>query len=113
MADRTNRLPKRMKIKALVGQSMTIELDKLYDGTIEAWMKKDPKKADHREFVIRTNQDNKTELLLTKANASDIGDELVEGKWHFDVRFTPTGGTEDDEKVIYWGTILFYENITD
>lgn len=118
MADGTNRLPKRMFIKALTGQGLTIPLDKLYEGTITAWMKKDPKKAAYRTFGVRTNDDNKTEIFLTKSNASDTfeNDVLVEeiaGKWYFDVRFVPTGGTEDDEKVIFGGKILFYDNITD
>ena len=103
-------------VKALRGQSLTIDLGKTFTGTITAWMKKSPNDVIYRSFTTTDNRN----LFLSKEKTQDYYDETtlellseVSGKWYFDVRQLPTGGTTEDEKVIFTGTILFEDNITD
>ena len=103
-------------VKALRGQSLLIDLGKTFEGTITAWMKRDPKDTVYRSFEVRDNR----YLFLSKAKSQDFYNsetlELqskVEGKWYFDVRQLPTAGTEEEEAILLRGVIDFSNNITD
>lgn len=104
-------------IKALRGESLTIDLGKTYTGTLEAWMKKDPTDTTYRSFTIVDNR----YLFLPKEKAQDYYDivsgdliEKVEGKWFWDVRYSPEGSTNvDDEEIIFTGTLSFSNQVTD
>ena len=101
-------------VKALRGESLTIDLGKSYQGTMTAWMKKNPNDSTYRSFDITNNR----YLVLSKTKASDYYNEYeelveaIEGKWKFDVELIPVGGIPDDAKTIYTGTILFINDIT-
>lgn len=102
-------------IKALRGESLTIDLGRTQTGTLEAWMKKNPNDTTFRAFEIRENRF----LFLSKEKAQDYYNEdssqvieAIKGRWQFDVRVTPVGGTADDSTVIYTGTILFEDQVT-
>jgi len=111
MAQRINTLRNLRTVKALRGQSLRIDLGKVFTGTLTSWMKKVISEDEHIEFAVEGGR----YLVLTKAKAQDLADtkNSMEGKWVFDVRQLPDGGTEDDEQVIFTGTILFVNNITD
>ena len=115
MSQRISTLKNLRTVKALRGESLRIDLEKTFTGTLTAWMKKDSDAPTYREFTIEDNR----YLVLTKNRASDYYDistelltEAIQGKWYFDVRHLPVDGTEDDEQVIFTGTILFENNIT-
>ena len=102
-------------IKALRGESLLIDLGKTFEGTMSAWMKKDPNDATFRSFEVRDNR----YLFLSKEKAQDYFDsqtdeliEAIEGRWRFDVRLIPDGELEEDDTVIYTGTILFKNQVT-
>jgi hypothetical protein len=105
-------------VKAVRGQSLTIDLGKTYEGyTIEAWMKKDPNSVTYRSFEII----DKRYLFLSQEKAQDyynestyVLEESIEGRWFFDVRVLIDGSTdEDDEHIVNKGIIHFEDNITD
>ena len=97
-------------VKALRDQSLTIDLGKTFTGTLTSWMKKDTLENEYIEFDIIDSR----YLFLTKAKTADLFDtkNKVAGKWSFDVRHLPVGGSADDEKTIFVGIILFYNNVT-
>ena len=115
MAQRNGNIRNVRTIKALRGQALEIDLGETLEGTVTAWMKKSLTATTYRSFEV---QNNRT-LALTQAKASDYFDlttgallEEVSGKWYFDVRSLPIGGDEEDERVVYSGTILFENHIT-
>lgn len=114
MNHRVSSIKNLRTVKALRGEALTIDLGKPYVGTMKAWMKKNPNDNTYRSFEIRENR----YLILSKTKASDYynedGDllEAIEGKWKFDVELIPEGGTIEDTKTIYTGTILFENDIT-
>lgn len=97
-------------VKALRGESLRIDLGKTFTGTLTSWMKKDIGETEYIEFDVQEGR----YLFLTKAKTADSYDTKnpTAGRWFFDVRQSPDGGTEDDEKTIFTGTILFYNNVT-
>jgi len=116
MAQSENPVLKFRTIKAIRGQSLTIDLGQTFEGVITAWMKRDPKDIVYRSFEVKENR----YLFLTKDKAQDFYnnqtlalESKVEGKWHFDVRQLPTGGTPQDEAILLKGIINFSNNITD
>lgn len=113
---KVQRIPNLRTVKALRGQALEIDMGKTLTGTLTAWMKKKPTDSTYRSFEVIDNR----KLFLSKQKASDYYDsntgalvEAVKGKWYFDIRNTPAGGTPDDEVVIYTGTIMFDDHITD
>ena len=111
---RTSSVPNIRTIKAIRGESLTIDLGKVLDGDLEAWMKKDPDSSTYRSFDIVDNR----YLYLTKDKASDYYDgednllESVKGKWYFDVEQILDPLKPEEVKTIYRGTILFANDIT-
>jgi hypothetical protein len=101
-------------IKAIRGDSLTIDLGKSYTGTLKAWMKKSPNAATYRSFEVREGRF----LFLDKTKASDYYTdqglllERVEGRWYFDVELIPEGEVEANSITIYTGVILFSNDIT-
>ena len=113
---RVKQVPNLRTVKALRGQALKIDMGRTLPGTLTAWMKKKPTDATFRSFQIIDNR----YLFLTKQKASDYYDsttellvEAIKGKWYFDIRMTPEGGTVDQEEIIYTGVILFEDHITD
>ena len=110
------RVPTLKTVKAIRGESLSIDLGKTFDGVLEAWMKKSPTDTTYRSFTIVDNR----YLFLPKEKTQDYYDietgnliEKVEGKWLFDVRSIPTLSTNaNDEKTIYNGTIDFTNQVT-
>lgn len=98
-------------IKARKNESLKIDLGRVYEGSLESWMKRNPNEITHRTFTIIDNR----YLFLTKEQASDFFDidnnliEGVEGKWLFDVK--QTIGL-DGARVVFRGVILFSNKIT-
>lgn len=117
MSRKVQKIANVRTVKALRGQSMIIDLGRTFTGTLSAWMKKKPNDTTYRSFEIIDNR----YLKLSKSKTQDYRDEntlelleAIAGKWHFDVRRTPVGSTDvDQEEVIFTGTILFVDNITD
>lgn len=100
-------------IKALRGDSLTIDLGLNINGILRAWMKKNPNDSTYREFEILENRF----LVLSKQKTDDyyFNGELIEevkGKWYFDVELLKAGEPESKRKTIYTGTILFINDIT-
>ena len=110
MSQRINTLRNLRTVKAIRGNALTIDLGETFTGTLTSWMKKDLDGTEYIEFSIVDNR----YLFLTKAKTQDNFDgvNVVKGKWYFDVRQLPTGGTEDDETTIFTGTIFFENNVT-
>jgi hypothetical protein len=99
-------------IKALRGDPLSIDLGLSYSGTIVAQMKKNPNDPTYRQFTIEDGR----YLTMTGAETSDFynGDiltEAVEGKWYYDVEWTPEVENEGP-RTIYRGSILFYNDVT-
>lgn len=117
MSRKVQKIANVRTVKALRGQSMMIDLGKTFTGTLSAWMKKNPNDITYRSFEIIDNR----YLKLSKSKTQDYRDEntlelleAIAGKWYFDVRSIPVGSTNvDEEEVIFTGTILFVDNITD
>ena len=110
MSQRIPQIKTLKVIKAFRGQSLTIDLGTTFTGTLSAWMKKKATDTTYRSFTIVDNR----YLFLPKEKAQDIGSELVEGKWYFDVRELPLGETDPNlEQIQYKGTIDFSNHITD
>lgn len=102
-------------VKAIRGESLTIDLGQTFVGGMQAWMKKDPNDLTYREFNIIGNR----YLQLTKIKASDYYDtqsgdllEAVKGRWYFDVELIEDAGFPELVKTIYRGTINFANDIT-
>jgi hypothetical protein len=113
---RVKQIPNLRTIKALRGQALKIDMGKTLPGTLTAWMKKKPTDDTYRSFEVIDNRF----LFLSKTKASDYYDavtnkliESVKGRWYFDIRNTPIGGNVDQEEIIFTGTILFDDHITD
>jgi type IV secretory pathway protease TraF len=103
-------IPTLKTIKALRGQSLSIDLGIEHTGTLQAWMKKNPNDDTYRSFTIVDNRF----LFLPKEKAQDYVDQTVEGKWYFDVREIPLGSVDpNDEAIIFEGVINFDNQITD
>ena len=98
-------------VKALRGQSLTIDLGKTITGTLTAWMKRKPTDSTYRSFTVVDGR----YLFLSKEKTQDLSaTDLVEGKWYFDVRHLAVGTVDpNDEETIYTGTIDFSNHITD
>ena len=111
MIQRPSKIKNLKTINALRGQSLTIDLGEAFTGTLSAWMKRDPTDSTYRSFTIVDGR----YLFLPKDKAQDLSaTDLVAGKWYFDVRHLADGTTDpNDEEVVYTGTILFSNNITD
>jgi hypothetical protein len=101
-------------VKALRGESLTIDLGIVLEGDLRAWMKKDPNDETYRSFNIIGNR----YLQLTQAKASDYYDnesqllESIKGKWFFDVEQILDPEKPEEVQTIYRGTILFKNDIT-
>ena len=111
MIQRPSKIKNLKTINALRGQSLTIDLGEAFTGTLSAWMKRKPTDSTYRSFTIVDGR----YLFLPKDKAQDLSaTDLVAGKWNFDVRHLADGTTDpNDEEVVYTGTILFSNNITD
>ena len=111
MIQRPSKIKNLKTINALRGQSLTIDLGEAFTGTLSAWMKRKPTDSTYRSFTIVDGR----YLFLPKDKAQDLSaTDLVAGKWYFDVRHLADGTTDpNDEEVVYTGTILFSNNITD
>ena len=102
-------------VKALRGQSLTIDLGRTYTGTLTAWLKRTPTDTTYRSFTIVDGR----YLFLPKEKAQDyytngIVTEAVLGRWFFDLRHLPIGSTDpNDEKILVTGLIEFFNQVTD
>ncbi len=115
MSQRARTIKNLRTIKAMRGQSLTIDLGEVIEGDLSSWMKTDPNDTTHRSLEVSGGR----YLFLTKDKAQDYYDsntgkliQAIEGRWYFDVVRTPVGGTSIDEEVVYTGTIDFENNIT-
>lgn len=111
MSYKVQKIANLRTVKALRGQSLTIDLGKTFTGTLTAWMKRKPTDSTYRSFTIVDGRF----LFLPKEKAQDLSaTDIVEGKWYFDVRHLPTGTTDpNDEQMIFTGSINFSNHITD
>ena len=118
MSQRVQNIKNLRTLKALRGQSLTIDLGQTFTGTMTAWMKKKATDATYRSFEIVDNR----YLFLSKEKSQDYYNtvsphaliEEIEGKWYFDVRLEPIGNTDPDlQDTVMTGTILFQNHITD
>ena len=109
-------IPNLRTITSLRGDSLKIDLGKVFDGELIAWMKKDKSELEdlHRTFSIIDNRYIYLDRKLTLdyyLNGELL--EAVEGRWHFEVKQTLNSGEEDEEiKTVYRGVIRFVNNIT-
>lgn len=114
MSYSTGPIPTLRTMKALRGESFTIDLGKVFSGTLTCWMKKSPNADTYRSFNIVGNR----YLQLPQNKASDFIDilgnvtEAVEGKWYFDVEQVLDPQVPEDVSTIYQGTIIFKNDIT-
>ncbi len=110
----TSKIPNIRTVKAIRGESLTIDLGKVFDGELRSWMKKDPNATTYRSFNILDNR----YLQLTQERASDYYDnegqllEAVAGRWYFDVEQILDPSKPEEVKTIYRGTIKFSNDIT-
>lgn len=97
-------------VRGLRGNGLTIDLGKVFDGTLVASMKKDSDNMTIRDFTIVGNQflTLSEDETLDYVTALDVSIETISGKWKFDVK--QTVGLDTD--VIYTGTIYFENNVT-
>lgn len=118
MSQRVQNIKNLRTLKALRGQSLTIDLGQTFTGTMTAWMKKKATDATYRSFEIVDNR----YLFLSKEKSQDYYNtvsphaliEEIEGKWYFDVRLEPIGNIDPDlQDTVMTGTILFQNHITD
>ena len=111
MIQRPSKIKNLKTIKALRGQSLTIDLGESFTGTLTAWMKRKPTDSTYRSFTIVDGR----YLFLPKEKTQDLSTtDLVEGTWYFDVRHLPDGSVDpNEEEVVYTGIIFFNNNITD
>lgn len=114
MSYNTNSIPTIKTIKALRGDSVTIDLGKTFSGTMSAWMKKDPNDSTYRSFEIIDNR----YLFLSQEKASDYAawdgtiTEAIAGKWYFDVELIAEGALSEESQTIYQGVIVFQNDVT-
>ena len=111
MSIKVQKIKNLRTVKALRGQSLTIDLGRTFTGTLTAWMKRKPTDSTYRSFTIVDGR----YLFLPKEKAQDLSaTDLVEGKWYFDVRHLAVGTVDpNDEEMIYTGSINFSNHITD
>ena len=111
MSYKVQKIKNLRTVKALRGQSLTIDLGKTITGTLTAWMKRKSTDSTYRSFTIVDGR----YLFLPKEKTQDLSTtDLVEGKWSFDVRQLPVGTIDpNDEEIIYTGSIDFSNHITD
>lgn len=111
MSNKVQKIKNLRTLKALRGQSLTIDLGKAFTGMLTAWMKRKSTDSTYRSFTIVDGR----YLFLPKEKAQDLSaTDLVEGKWYFDVRQLPVGSVDpNDEEIIYTGTIDFSNQVTD
>ena len=118
MSYKVQKIKNLRTLKALRGQSLTIDLGQTFTGTVTAWMKKKPTDTTFRSFEVVENR----YLFLSKAKTQDYHDinaphaliESIKGKWYFDVRVEPDGNVDPDlQNTVITGTILFENHITD
>ena len=111
MSYKVQKIANLRTVKALRGQSLTIDLGKTFTGTLTAWMKRKPTDSSYRSFTVVDGR----YLFLSKEKAQDYSTtDVVEGKWNFDVRHLPQGLTDpNEEQMIFTGTINFSNHITD
>ena len=111
MSNKVQKIKNLRTLKALRGQSLTIDLGKALTGTLTAWMKRKPTDSTYRSFTIVDGR----YLFLPKEKAQDLSvTDLVEGRWYFDVRHLAVGTVDpNDEEMIYTGSIDFSNHITD
>ncbi|GAH42985.1 unnamed protein product, partial [marine sediment metagenome] len=62
-----SRVPNLRTINAFRGQSLIIDLGKVFEGTLTTWMKRDPKDLIYRSFEIKENR----YLFLPKVKTED------------------------------------------
>lgn len=98
-------------LKALRGESVRIDLGKTFDGTLRAWMKRDPNSPTHREFTIEDNRfliltNDQTKDFYTSAN---VLIETIAGEWYFDVE---QEREDKPTRTIFTGRIFFENDIT-
>ena len=111
MSYKVQKIANLRTVKALRGQSLTIDLGKTFTGTLTAWMKRKPTDSTYRSFTIVDGR----YLFLPKEKTQDYSTtDIVEGKWYFDVRHLPEGETDPNlEQMIITGSINFSNHITD
>ena len=112
MISKANNVRNIKVVKALRGDPLSIDLGASYTGTMVAQMKKNPNDNTYRQFTVVDGR----YLTMTGSETSDFYNgttltEAVEGKWYFDVEWTP-----DSEgavaQTIYTGSIIFYNDVT-
>ena len=114
MGSRVGAVRKIGTITAYRGEQLIIKLGKTYsDGTLTAWMKKDPTDTTYRSFVVT----NGNTLTLTQEKASDYYSgltiiESVSGAWYYDVEFLADGDDASLSKTVVSGKILFINDVT-
>jgi len=113
MGYKSNGIKNIRTINAWRGELLMIDLGVEQEGTLTAWMKKDPNSPTYRSFTIVDNR----YLVLPADKASDyytddVLVEAVEGKWYFDVETTSDTGDPDKTVTIFRGIILFQNDIT-
>ena len=114
MGSRVGAVRKIGTITAYRGEQLIIKLGKTYsDGTLTAWMKKDPTDTTYRSFLVT----NGNTLTLTQEKASDYYSgltiiESVSGAWYYDVEFLADGDNANLAKTVVSGKILFINDVT-
>lgn len=113
MSHKVGKIRNLRVIKALRGESLSIDLGRGWNGVVTAWMKKNPNSETYRSFEVLDNR----YLILSKEKTSDYynGENLIEsieGKWYFDVELIEDGSTIEQSQTIYTGTIYFENDIT-
>lgn len=113
MSHKVGKIRNLRVIKALRGESLSIDLGRSWNGVVTAWMKKNSNSETYRSFEVLDNR----YLILSKEKTSDYynGENLIEsieGKWYFDVELIEDGSTIEQSQTIYTGTIYFENDIT-
>ena len=115
MSNKVQKIVNLRTIKALRGQSLTIDLGKKITGTLTVWLKRKPTDLTYRSFTVVDGRF----IFLSKEKTQDyytdgVVTDPVEGKWYFDVRHLPVGTVDpNDEKIILTGQVEFSNHITD
>ncbi len=109
-------IPNLRTITSLRGDSLKIDLGKVFEGSLIAWMKKD--NSEHKDYHISFSIIDNRYIYLSQIQTLDVyvdGEifEAVEGRWHFEVKQTKNEGNELEEtNTVYRGVIRFINNIT-
>lgn len=111
MSHRVSSIKNLRIVTALRGEALRIDLGQVFEGTLTAWMKRDPDSPTYREFDIESNRylvlpENKAKDYYT---ASGVLISTVKGKWFFDVEQAVEG---EPTKTIFTGTIWFENDVT-